>query len=200
MPDVLELKCRADFLVVVSRYTKLHRAGRQFVGLCPFHFERSPSFYIEPQRKIWKCFGCERGGDLFAFVMLIEHCDFCRAVQILSDFSTGVARASEPRSGERLGASKGGEAPSAREAGVGHSPPLQAERARIIARLDATERLLAMIRATNEVASRELATACEPRGEAASLLVTNRITAPPLRGQSNAKGKGRGKPKVSPMR
>lgn len=82
--DAREVKQHADFLTIVFRYTQLRRAGRQYVGLCPFHWERHPSFYVEPERKIWKCFGCGAGGDVFAFVMRAESCDFARAVEIVS--------------------------------------------------------------------------------------------------------------------
>ncbi len=83
------VKAWADFVGIVSRYTRLRRAGRQYVGLCPFHQERHPSFYVEPERKIWKCFGCGAGGDLFAFVMLKESLPFLEAVRWVENFSGG---------------------------------------------------------------------------------------------------------------
>jgi CHC2 zinc finger len=153
--DAHAVKSRADFLAIAGRYTRLRRAGRQYIGLCPFHQERHPSFYVDPARKIFFCFGCGAGGDVFDFVMQISSCDFRRALQIVA----GVARASEPRSGEHLGVSEGGEAPSARAAGSSYSPD---EHARLVARLDATERHLTAIRAANDAASAALATACEP--------------------------------------
>ena len=67
--DADEVKSRADTFSIVSRYTRLRRVGRQYVGLCPFHSERNPSFFIEPKRKIFHCFGCGVGGDIFAFIM-----------------------------------------------------------------------------------------------------------------------------------
>lgn len=153
--DPREVKRHCDFVAIVSRYTKLHRAGRQFVGLCPFHAERTPSFYVDPQRKLFKCFGrCDAGGDVFGFIMRVEQCDFSRALRIVA----GVARESEPRSGERLRTREGGVAPSAREAGASIS---RNERDRLLAALDATGARLKAIRATNEAAFR--ATACEPR-------------------------------------
>lgn len=94
---------------------------------------------------------------MFDFVKRIEDCDFRQALEIVSEF--GVARESEPRSGERFRAREGGEAPSARGAGGQDSPY---SRARILALLDATERVLAAIRRTNDEHSRLLATACEP--------------------------------------
>ena len=80
------VKGRADFVAVVSRYTRLRRAGRQFVGLCPFHREQHPSFYVRPEKKIFLCFGYGSGGDLFDFVICVERCDFRRAVEIVAAF------------------------------------------------------------------------------------------------------------------
>lgn len=169
--DSREVKRVADFVAIVSRYTKLRRAGRQYVGLCPFHSERTPSFYVDPQRKVFKCFGrCDARGDVFDFVMRAEHCDFSRALRIVTE-SIGVAGRSSPRSGERFAASEGGAAPSARKAGVTHS---RTEHARLVARLDATEARLNAIRAANEgvpLACAAERAACEQGGEAALLLV-----------------------------
>jgi hypothetical protein len=86
--DAPDVKRSADVFSILSRYTRLRRAGRQYVGLCPFHSERHPSFYVEPARKIWKCFGCGLGGDILAFVMRIESCDFRSALRILARHST----------------------------------------------------------------------------------------------------------------
>ena len=68
--DARDVKSRADFLPIASLYTLLRRADRQFVGLCPLHRERHPSFYVHPEKKVFFCFGCGAGGDLFDFVML----------------------------------------------------------------------------------------------------------------------------------
>jgi hypothetical protein len=83
------VKAKADFFAIASDYTSLRRVGRQQAGLCPFHSERHPSFYVDVERKVWKCFGCNEGGDLFAFVMRAEHCNFVRAVHIVAGFSSG---------------------------------------------------------------------------------------------------------------
>jgi DNA primase len=163
-PRALKRDC--DFVALVSRYTHLRRSsGRQFVGLCPFHDESNPSFFVEPIKKIFFCHGCRAGGDTLDFIMLAEHCDFCCALQIVSDFcEREVARVSSQRSCERPDASEETAGFSARAAGVTHSPTRpQAEHARLVARLDATEARLLAIRAANEEAAMELATACEPR-------------------------------------
>lgn len=143
--DARTVKSRADFFAVASRYMRLRRAGRQFVGLCPFHSERHPSCYIEPQQKIWKCFGCGAGGDLFDFVMLAESCDFLEALRIVADFSLGVARESDPRSGSRSRAGVGA-SPGLAKQGISHS---RESRAKILARLDAVNRRLRAIEAAN---------------------------------------------------
>jgi hypothetical protein len=91
--DARGVKSRADFFALASLYTRLRRAGQQFVGLCPFHSERHPSFYIHPEKKSFYCFGCGAGGDVFDFVMRIEHCDFSRAMRLVADFSRVVSRA-----------------------------------------------------------------------------------------------------------
>jgi len=90
-------------------------------------------------------------------------CDFLCALRIVAEFSEGVASESEPRSGERIRAKQGGEAPSACEAGNIHSQSTQSSRTRILAALDATNRRLKVIAATNaEESAVTLATACEP--------------------------------------
>lgn len=163
--DAREVKARADFLAVASCYMRLRRAGRQFVGLCPFHPERHPSCYVHPEKKAFYCFGCNRGGDIFDFIMLAECCDFSEALRIVSEFSSGVAAKSEPRSGERF------------RSGVGASPGLRSRhlhspesREKILARLDATNRRVRAIEALNRAASLELATACEPERGSTNLL------------------------------
>lgn len=156
--SVHEVKSRVDFFGIASRYMRLRRAGRQFVGLCPFHSERHASCYVHREKKIFYCFGCSRGGDVFDFVMLAESCDFLEALRIVADFSSGVASESEPRSGERFRASVGA-SPGLAKQGVSHSPE---SRAKILAALDATNRRVRAIEAVNRAASVELQTACEP--------------------------------------
>jgi len=98
--DARAIKSRADFFGIASRYMYLRPAGRQqFVGLCFFHAERHPSCYVHLQKKIFYCFGCNRGGDIFRFVMLAESCDFSEALRIVAGFSGGSERG--PRSGPR---------------------------------------------------------------------------------------------------
>lgn len=160
-----EVKCACDFLAIASRYdVQLQRVGNQFRARCPFHSERHPSFYLHPEQKVFHCFGCGRGGDVFTFVILAESCTFPRALEIVAESSSGVARSGSPQSGERFGVrEEGGQALLARAAGEPHSPH---SRTAILARLDETERVLAAIRRTNDADYLRLATACEPAREA----------------------------------
>ncbi len=79
-----EIKAKLDLVEVVSEYIKLMPAGANMKALCPFHKERVPSFFVSPEKQIWKCFGCGRGGGLFDFIMEIEGVDFPQALRILA--------------------------------------------------------------------------------------------------------------------
>jgi DNA primase len=85
-PDSLErVKQAADIVEVVSAHTDLRRQGARWVGLCPFHEERTPSFSVEPQEKLYHCFGCGVGGDVIKFVEEKEGLGFAEAVELLAD-------------------------------------------------------------------------------------------------------------------
>jgi len=127
-----DVKARADMVAIAGRYTHLHRAGRQFVGLCPFHRERKPSFYVHPEKKIFYCFGCRRGGDVYSFIMLAEAVDFLDALRIVSRDSDGVALASGPRSGPRFGVGEGAKPLGPPKAGTSNSQSLEGSRACIL--------------------------------------------------------------------
>jgi DNA primase len=83
--SVSQVREAADMVAEVSRYTDLKRAGVQMMGLCPFHDERSPSFSVDPQNKLYNCFGCHENGDIFGFVMEKESLSFAEAVETLAD-------------------------------------------------------------------------------------------------------------------
>jgi DNA primase len=82
---VTEIKARLDILEVVGQYVRLQRSGRQHMGLCPFHSERTPSFSVSQERQAWYCFGCQEGGDLISFVQKVEHLDFLQALEMLAE-------------------------------------------------------------------------------------------------------------------
>ena len=161
------LKKCVNLAAIVGQFTRLRRSGPQLLGLCPLHSEGNPSFYVHPQKQVFKCFGCGFGGDVFDFVMLVRDLPFSGAVEWVNDFllressSSGVAGASGPRSGPLVGPSEGA-APQAAKRPASYSPPSENSRAQILALLEATERRLAEIAATNRAASEALATACEP--------------------------------------
>ncbi len=79
------VKGAADIVEVVSAHTDLRRQGARYVGLCPFHEERTPSFSVEPTEKLYHCFGCGVGGDVIKFVEEKEGLGFAEAVEMLAD-------------------------------------------------------------------------------------------------------------------
>lgn len=88
----------ADIVEVVGDAVKLRRSGRSYVGLCPFHREKTPSFHVDPDKQVYYCFGCQAGGDVFRFVMTLHGVEFPEAVGLLAD-RYGLPR---PRGAERV--------------------------------------------------------------------------------------------------
>src|SRR6266576_389787 len=80
-----EVKAKVDLVKVVQEHVRLTKRNKDFWGLCPFHQEDSPSFKVNPQMQSWYCFGCERSGDVFTFVELIEKTDKRGALQMLAE-------------------------------------------------------------------------------------------------------------------
>ncbi len=105
MDDVALVREKIDLVALIGETVSLKRAGKNFKGLCPFHSEKSPSFMVSPERQIWHCFGCQKGGDCFSFIMEQEHIEFVEALRILakragielqqSPIATGIAAKKE---------------------------------------------------------------------------------------------------------
>lgn len=80
-----ELVERSDIVDVVSGYVRLgKRSGSNLFGLCPFHSEKTPSFSVSPDKQIYHCFGCGKGGGVINFIMEIENLSFPEAVEFLA--------------------------------------------------------------------------------------------------------------------
>lgn len=80
-----EIRERLDLVTVVSDHVRLKRSGKRWLGLCPFHAEKTPSFSVLPELGIFKCFGCGKAGDVFSFVQHRENVSFLEAMRLLAD-------------------------------------------------------------------------------------------------------------------
>jgi DNA primase len=85
MSQVDEVRAAADIVKVVGDYVKLRKAGANYMGLCPFHQEKTPSFAVHPAKQIFHCFGCGVGGDVFKFVMMMDNLTFPEALRRLAE-------------------------------------------------------------------------------------------------------------------
>src|SRR5438132_13261391 len=79
-----DLRLHANIVQVVQDYVPLKRAGTTYIGLCPFHSEKTPSFHVNPDKGFFHCFGCGVGGDVFKFLELHEKVGFQDAVKMLA--------------------------------------------------------------------------------------------------------------------
>jgi len=86
IPDskIAEVAAAADIVQVISDYVDLKKAGKDYKGLCPFHGDKDPSFYVSPQKEIFYCFGCAKGGSIFSFLMQMENISFVESVRLLA--------------------------------------------------------------------------------------------------------------------
>ena len=83
--SIEKVRQAADIIEVVSSYVELKQRGRNFFGLCPFHNEKTPSFSVNPDKQIYKCFGCGSGGSSINFIMEMESLEFPDAIKKLAD-------------------------------------------------------------------------------------------------------------------
>jgi DNA primase len=97
-----EVRSRADIVEIVGAHVRLRRAGRNFVGLCPFHNEKTPSFSVNAERGFFHCFGCGAGGSVFNFIMRVEGLTFPEAVRSLAR-KYGVTLPEHDQSGPAAG-------------------------------------------------------------------------------------------------
>ena len=101
MAVIDDIKARLDIAEVVSGYVSLQRSGRALKACCPFHQERTPSFYVNTERQSWHCFGaCATGGDIFGFIMKAENLEFKEALQRLAQ-QAGVTLPTRERQSEQ---------------------------------------------------------------------------------------------------
>lgn len=87
IPDqkIDEIRSSSDIVDVISAVVRLKKRGKNYIGLCPFHQEKTPSFTVSAEKQMFHCFGCAKGGNVFTFVMEIEHVSFVEAVRSLAE-------------------------------------------------------------------------------------------------------------------
>jgi DNA primase len=85
MSSVDQIKSKIDIVTLISNYIKLEKAGTNFKGRCPFHNEKTPSFFVSPDRGNYYCFGCHAKGDIFTFVQEFEGLDFIGSLKVLAE-------------------------------------------------------------------------------------------------------------------
>lgn len=84
MDQVSQVREKIDIVAFIQEYLPLKKAGRNFKVNCPFHADKTPSFIVSPERQIWHCFSCGKGGDVFTFLMEYDHMEFPEALRILA--------------------------------------------------------------------------------------------------------------------
>jgi len=100
-----EIESASDIVSTIGRYVSLKKAGKNFKGLCPFHKEKTPSFIVSPEKQIYHCFGCGKGGNVFNFIMSVENISYIEAIRrIASDL--GIAIPDYRSTAEKVSASE----------------------------------------------------------------------------------------------
>lgn len=95
MDPIDQIKQKIDIADLIGEYITLKKAGQNFKGLCPFHGEKTPSFVVSPERQVWHCFGCQKGGDHFSFIEDIEGIGFSESLKFLAE-KAGIKLVSTP--------------------------------------------------------------------------------------------------------
>lgn len=80
-----EIRSKTDILTVIGEYVALKKRGKNYLGLCPFHSEKTPSFTVSPDKQIFHCFGCGEGGNIFSFIMKMENIGFTESVALMGE-------------------------------------------------------------------------------------------------------------------
>ena len=80
-----QIKQKLDIVTEIGAVVALKRSGKSYLGLCPFHKERTPSFYVSPETRTWNCFGCHERGDIFTFVGKQQGLDFPETLALLGE-------------------------------------------------------------------------------------------------------------------
>src|ERR1043165_10223643 len=102
--DIARVREATDFVEVAGQHLSLKKVGQRWTGLCPFHAEKSPSFSVNAEEKLFYCFGCGAKGDVITFVREIEHLEFAEAVEALAakaGIQVRYDRAAVPRDRDR---------------------------------------------------------------------------------------------------
>src|SRR4030042_3242464 len=99
--QVEEIKQKIDIVSLINEYVALKKSGRNYKAVCPFHSEKTPSFMVSPELGIFKCFGCGKAGDIFAFIKEIEKVEFGEALKILAKKAGIILKEFKPREDQK---------------------------------------------------------------------------------------------------